>query len=152
MKSLLSLLACCTRAFAAAPANITELKRGFQHPPDDPRIRVRWWWFGPSVTKPELEREMLAMKEGGIGGFEVQPTYPLTLEGNFPYLSDQFFDCLRLPARRPGSWDCAWICPDTPPASGCAISRLLNYIGYRMTPRPVRLVTGRFCLTCRFSG
>jgi len=33
----------------------------------------------PAVTKPELEREMRVMKEGGIGGFEVQPVYPLTL-------------------------------------------------------------------------
>ena len=31
---------------------------------------VRWWWFGPAVTKPELEREMRAMEAGGIGGFE----------------------------------------------------------------------------------
>ena len=43
-------------------------------------MMVRWWWFGPSVTKPELEREMRAMKEGGIGGFEVQPTYPLAAD------------------------------------------------------------------------
>ena len=38
---------------------------------------MRWWWFGPAVTKAELEREMRLMKEGGIGGFEVQPVYPL---------------------------------------------------------------------------
>jgi len=62
---------------------------------------VRWWWFGPSVEKPELEREMHFMKEGGIGGFEVQPVYPLELDNpatsvhNFPYLSDEFLDDLR---------------------------------------------------------
>src|SRR5207248_2143193 len=70
-------------------------KQAFQHPPDDARVMVRWWWFGPAVTKPELEREMRAMKAGGIGGFEVQPTYPLELEGNFRYLSDEFLDDLR---------------------------------------------------------
>jgi hypothetical protein len=56
---------------------------------------VRWWWFGPSVEKAELEREMRAMKEGGMGGFEVQPVYPLELDHNFPYLSDEFLDDLR---------------------------------------------------------
>ncbi len=56
---------------------------------------MRWWWFGPSVVKPELEREMRAMKEGGIGGFEVQPVYPLEVEGNYPYLSPQFLDALK---------------------------------------------------------
>ena len=53
---------------AAPPASLADLRRDFQHPPDDARIMVRWWWFGPAVTKPELEREMRLMKEGGIGG------------------------------------------------------------------------------------
>ncbi|HEY1494952.1 MAG TPA: glycosyl hydrolase [Candidatus Solibacter sp.] len=88
-------------AFAADPANIAELQRGFQHPPDDARIMVRWWWFGPAVTKPELEREMRLMKQGGIGGFEVQPTYALELDNaekgikNLPYMSPEFLDALR---------------------------------------------------------
>ena len=42
-------------AFGADPANVAELRRGFERPPDDARMMVRWWWFGPSVTKPELE-------------------------------------------------------------------------------------------------
>ena len=62
---------------------------------------MRWWWFGPAVTQEELEREMRAMKDGGIGGFEVQPVYPLALDDpphgirNLPYLSDGFLDALR---------------------------------------------------------
>ena len=62
---------------------------------------VRWWWFGPAVTKPELEREMRLMKDGGIGGFEVQPVYPLEPDDpatgvrNLTYLSDEFLDALR---------------------------------------------------------
>src|SRR5580704_18130533 len=80
---------------AAPPASLADLRRDFQHPPADARIMVRWWWFGPAVAKPELEREMRFMKEGGIGGFEVQPTYPLELDGNVPYLSDEFLDALR---------------------------------------------------------
>ena len=74
---------------------MAELRRGFEQPPDDARIMMRWWWFGPAVTKTELEREMRLMKEGGIGGFEVQPTYPLQLEGNIRYLSPEFLDALR---------------------------------------------------------
>src|SRR6185369_1274371 len=76
--------------------SINELQRGFERPPDDARIMMRWWWFGPAVTKAELEREMRLMKEGGIGGFEVQPVYPLlpddpnTQFRNLPYLSDEF--------------------------------------------------------------
>jgi len=44
-------------ASSRAPAQrIDELQRGFERPPDDARIMMRWWWFGPAVTKPELER------------------------------------------------------------------------------------------------
>ncbi len=85
----------------AAPSDIAQLRSAFQNPPDDARIMMRWWWFGPAVTKPELEREMRLMKAGGIGGFEVQAVYPLALDDpehgfrNTPYLSDEFLDALQ---------------------------------------------------------
>src|SRR5215813_1495753 len=80
---------------------VDQLQASFAHPPDDARIMMRWWWFGPAVTKPELEHEMRLMKEGGIGGFEVQPVYPLALDDpatgirTTPFLSDEFIDALR---------------------------------------------------------
>src|SRR4051812_25262156 len=93
MLGALLLLATC--AFAADPSTLDGLRRGFEQPPDDARMMVRWWWFGPAVTKPELEREMRLMKQGGIGGFEVQATYPLQLEGNMRYMSPEFLEALR---------------------------------------------------------
>jgi hypothetical protein len=38
---------------------------------------MRWWWFGPSVTRAELERELTAMADAGLGGVEVAYVYPL---------------------------------------------------------------------------
>jgi hypothetical protein len=102
---LLALLATGGIAQAATPpANLADLRGSFERPPDSARIMMRWWWFGPAVVKPEIEREMRLMKDGGIGGFEVQPVYPLELdrpaEGfrNLPYLSDEFIDDLRFAA------------------------------------------------------
>ena len=89
-----------------ANPSVTDLERLFQNPPDDSKIMVRWWWFGPAVTRVELEREMRLMKEGGIGGFEVQPTYPLLPDDpvtgikNLPFLSDEHIDALRFVAGR----------------------------------------------------
>lgn len=91
---------------AAPPASIADLHRAFEQPPADARIMVRWWWFGPAVTTDELERELRTMKEGGIGGVEVQPVYPLELDNpqqgirNLPYLSDGFIDALRFTAEK----------------------------------------------------
>src|ERR1700744_690494 len=86
----------CTLALVsvhAAPGDLARLRQTFLNPPDDARIMMRWWWFGSAVTKPELERELKTMKEGGIGGIEIQPVYPLALDDtqkgihNLPYLS-----------------------------------------------------------------
>ena len=83
------------------PTTVGEVRLGFERPPDDARIMMRWWWFGSAVTKPELEHEMVQMKQGGIGGFEVQPVYPLALDDpatgfrNLPYLSDDYLDALK---------------------------------------------------------
>lgn len=84
-----------------ADPSVNDLERGFQTPPDDSRIMMRWWWFGSAVKKAELEREMRFMKEGGIGGFEVQAVYPLLPDDptighkNLTFLSDEFLDSLR---------------------------------------------------------
>lgn len=90
----------------AEDSDLAGLRQAFERPPADARIMMRWWWFGPGVTKAQLEREMRLMKEGGIGGFEVQPVYPLALDDpdagfrNLPYLSDEFLDALRFTARK----------------------------------------------------
>jgi alpha-L-rhamnosidase len=105
--ALLVLLLISPIAVGSAEAQaIDGLARSFEHPPEDARIMMRWWWFGPAVTKPELEREMRLMKEGGIGGFEVQPVYPVALDDaaagitTLPFLSDEFLEALRFTASK----------------------------------------------------
>jgi hypothetical protein len=109
MKSLryLVLLSLAALAVSAAPklsaadaSAIDAIQTSFVSPPDNTRPTVRWWWFGPAVVKPQLEREMNFMKEGGFGGFEIQPTYPLALDGQYPnlvnlkFLSPEFLDMI----------------------------------------------------------
>ena len=75
-----------------------DLHSGFQDPPADARPMMRWWWFGPAVTKPELEKELRTMHGAGIGGVEIQPVYPLMLDDeskcikNLQYMSPEFLD------------------------------------------------------------
>jgi hypothetical protein len=96
-----SLCAALLLGAASAPADIASLKRAFAEPPDDARIMMRWWWFGPAVQDAELERELRAMKAGGIGGVEIQPVYPVALDDQLPgvrnaaYLSPEFLDRVR---------------------------------------------------------
>jgi len=72
---------------------------------DDARIMMRWWWFGPSITREEVTRQLTLMQQAGIGGVEVSCIYPVCLEGevegvtNQRYLSEAFCDVLGFAAR-----------------------------------------------------
>ena len=98
--ALTSLLFFCATLPAQHPAPhaTTDLHQGFLNPPDDAKAMMRWWWFGPSVVKPELEKELETMHSAGMGGVEIQPVYPMMLDDpakgivNFRYLSPQFLD------------------------------------------------------------
>jgi alpha-L-rhamnosidase len=89
---------------AQSKPNLSHLKDAFAHPPDDSRIMMRWWWFGPAVTKPEIKRELEEMKSAGIGGVEIATLYPLALDDpqsgfhNMTFLSDEHLDALRFAA------------------------------------------------------
>jgi len=73
-----------------------DLREGFLNPPADARPMMRWWWFGPAVTRPELAKELETMRGAGIGGVEIQPVYPLMLDDetegikNLEYMSPEF--------------------------------------------------------------
>jgi len=58
----------------SAPRDLTcsGLRDGFADPPTSARPMVRWWWPGGDVTDQELSRELRIMKEGGLGGVEIQ--------------------------------------------------------------------------------
>ncbi|WP_347304160.1 glycosyl hydrolase [Croceibacterium sp. TMG7-5b_MA50] len=85
----------------AQPTGDAGLWQGFTEPPTEARPMMRWWWFGPAVTPEEIDRELQAMKDGGIGGVEVQPVYPLQLDtagsetANQRFLSPEFLSGLR---------------------------------------------------------
>lgn len=86
---------------ALAQQNLAELHASFRDPPADSRIMMRWWWFGPAVTKAELQHELEQMKDAGIGGVEVATLYPQALDDpatgfhNLPFLSDAYISDLR---------------------------------------------------------
>ena len=67
-------------SLAQADSSLARLTESFAHPPDDCRIMMRWWWFGPAITKPEIQRELEQMKAAGIGGVEIATLYPLALD------------------------------------------------------------------------
>ena len=99
---ILALAVTASAAMTVQPRDeLSELRRAFDAPPADSRIMMRWWWFGPAVTKAGLARELETMKAGGIGGVEIQPVYPLEPDDpsrglvNASFLSGEFLEALR---------------------------------------------------------
>jgi hypothetical protein len=70
---------------ATLPACSQNIPSTFLHPPASARPMVRWWWFGPAVTKEEISRELKQMSADGIGGAELAFVYPLQLNANLPF-------------------------------------------------------------------
>jgi hypothetical protein len=99
-------LSCVAFAQGGAAPGIEDVQRLFAKPPDDSRVLMRWWWFGPAVTTAEIDAEMRRMKEGGIGGFELAVVYPMALDDrargirNERYLSPGFLEKVAFAARK----------------------------------------------------
>ena len=54
-------------------ATLDEIYKGFQNPPVDAKLFVRWWWNGNRLSEKEILRELDVMKAAGIGGVEINP-------------------------------------------------------------------------------
>src|SRR5215210_1915056 len=78
---------------------IDELRSRFAEPPQTASPLMRWWWFGPSVSRPELQRELTAMAAAGLGGVEVAHVYPLST-ATTEFGSDGFLGDLRFAGER----------------------------------------------------
>lgn len=92
-------------ALSQKPPAVEAVQRAFQQPQDDSRIMMRWWWFGPSATREEVASELQRMKAAGIGGVELQATYPMAVDDpahgfrNYRYLSPEFLDMVGFASR-----------------------------------------------------
>ncbi|WP_328520584.1 glycosyl hydrolase [Kribbella sp. NBC_00359] len=79
-------------------ATVDDVRSQFRTPPPEGRPMMRWWWFGPSVDRRELDRQLGAMAAAGLGGVEVAFVYPLG-PVDTPFGSDKFLDDVRHAAR-----------------------------------------------------
>ena len=66
-----SFLGCVNPALETT--SLDEIFRGFQNPPVEAKLFVRWWWNGNRLDKKEILRELDVMKAAGIGGVEINP-------------------------------------------------------------------------------
>jgi len=86
---VLLLVLIMARLVTAGPMD--DLQASFVNPPDDARIMMRWWWFGPAVDNAQLEREMRLMKEGGIVSTLDPATGQILKQGRTPNALEEYY-------------------------------------------------------------
>jgi hypothetical protein len=79
-------------------ATVDDVRRQFRNPPPEGRPMMRWWWFGPSIERDEIDRELNAMAAAGLGGAEVAFVYPMG-PVTAPFGSPEFLDLVGHAAR-----------------------------------------------------
>ena len=73
-----------------------EFRNMIQNPDPDARVKTRWWWYGCKVKEDDILFQLDRMQEAGIGGVEIQITYPLQAgDDNIDYFSPDFFRILK---------------------------------------------------------
>lgn len=82
--------------------SLTDLRAGFAAPSTGSRPMMRWWWFGPDITPADIEHDLCAMGEVGIGGVELAVVYPLS-ERTDRFMSQSFLENVRYAADRAAS-------------------------------------------------
>lgn len=73
--------------------SLENLREGFTEPDVSSAPMMRWWWFGPKVSKAGITHQLDLMKEAGIGGVEIAFVYPLS-ESTDLFMSDSFLQSL----------------------------------------------------------
>lgn len=76
---------------------LDELRRGLVDPPKDSAPMMRWWWFGPHVSRTRIREQLDTMNEAGFGGVELAFVYPLQSESD-TFMSDSFLQDVRYAA------------------------------------------------------
>ena len=77
-----------------------DLYQLFKDPAMHYRPFVRWWWNGNKIEKAELLRELILLKDAGIGGVEINPiSFPSDTDDmgipSVDWLSDEWTDLLK---------------------------------------------------------
>ena len=80
--------------------NRADYQKWLLEPEKGARCKTRWWWYGCKVKEEEICYQLDEMKAAGIGGVEIQITYPLQAgDDNIEYFSPEYFRILRFTSR-----------------------------------------------------
>lgn len=76
-------------------SEISALKKGFDNPPNEARVRVWWHWMNGNITKDGIKKDLEWMKSVGLGGvqhFDASLSTPTIVEKRLIYMDEGWKD------------------------------------------------------------
>jgi hypothetical protein len=87
-------------------ASADDLPARFADPPVEAGMTTYWIWFGPAMTREQIDRDLANMQQAHINGTVLLPMYPLSADDpakgirNLPFLSAEYLDILKYAGRQ----------------------------------------------------
>src|ERR1041384_1455988 len=70
-----------TLSLTVRASSVSDLERGFLHPPDSARPWIFWFWLNGNITSNGITADLEAMKRVGIGGVSIMDVEQGTPKG-----------------------------------------------------------------------
>ena len=96
--TLICAIACFGCTAETGEANKDELYQGFVEPPQEAKPQVWWHWMNGNITKDGIRKDLIWMKNSGIGGFhhfDVDLVTEQVVEKRLIYMQDDWKDAFR---------------------------------------------------------
>lgn len=96
------LLAACS----APQSSFSDLEEGWHNPPQSARTRVWWHWMNGNVTRDGIRKDLIWMKETGLGGvhhFDAALGTPTIVDKRLIYMHDDWQDAFAYAVRQADS-------------------------------------------------
>ena len=88
---LIMMLFNCTPSKETQVSNFQHIKSDFTTPTDQNTLWCYWYWIGDDISKDGITKDLLAMKEAGIGGALIGNINPDEKDGKVPMLSEEWW-------------------------------------------------------------
>ncbi len=88
---ILAFFYACDKAPSLSESTYQEIKSGFEVPADTNVLWCYWYWINDDISKEGITKDLLAMKEAGIGAALIGNINPAGVDGKVPMLSEDWW-------------------------------------------------------------
>ena len=81
----------CQKSPQFSETKFQEIKSGFETPTDQNTVWCYWYWINDEISKEGITKDLLAMKEAGIGAALIGNINPAGIDGKVPILSEEWW-------------------------------------------------------------